>query len=211
MDSVKKVCHNPECPNEDVDPDTLKHCARCQQAFYCCKDCQVSHWKHHKAECKVLSEHARQRAGLLKETERWTLADTNEDDELSLSDDEEDLMNQWAKTMPKRDYRGTTARKRMDQLGMTASFVKEIKVGDWKKVRKRMVQMDAPVNIRNTPPLQEGDYVQVEAGNSVKFEMVGQRGTLMDYFWDEDKWGIDMDNGIPTMIKKGNLRRVERT
>lgn len=41
--------------------------------------------------------------------------------------------------------------------------------------------------------------------------MVGQRGTLMDYFWDEDKWGIDMDNGIPTMIKKGNLRRVERT
>jgi len=127
-----------------------------------------------------------------------------------LYEQEEDLLNKWAKTMPARDYRGTTAHIRMERLGMTASFLCGIQIGDYNTVRKRMVQMGAPVSIKNNPPLKVGDYVQVEPGNSVKFEMVGQRGTLLEYFRRDKKWGIDMDNGIPTMIMVGNLKRVER-
>ena len=29
-------------------------CAGCNSIFYCSRECQVSHWKHHKAECKRL-------------------------------------------------------------------------------------------------------------------------------------------------------------
>jgi MYND finger len=30
-------------------------CAQCESAFYCCRDCQVAHWKSgHKSECSVL-------------------------------------------------------------------------------------------------------------------------------------------------------------
>jgi TPR repeat protein len=34
--------------------DTLKACARCKAFYYCCKKCQVEHWKAgHKVDCKV--------------------------------------------------------------------------------------------------------------------------------------------------------------
>ncbi|GKY93431.1 hypothetical protein MPSEU_000310600 [Mayamaea pseudoterrestris] len=41
-------CQNPTC--EGCETAKLK-CTRCKQAWYCCKDCQVSHWKDHKSGC----------------------------------------------------------------------------------------------------------------------------------------------------------------
>lgn len=185
-----------------MDPATLKACSRCKQAHYCDKQCQTAHWKDHKEECKVCVEQDAKLSTILGTLEpRWILP--RKDD-----DEEDDLLEQWARTMPARDYRGATPQIRMEQLGMTAAFVRGIEIGDWGAVKKRMVQMSAPVNITNTPPLKQGDHVQVEPGNSVRRELVGERGILIEYFKREKKWGIDMDNGTPTRIKAGNLKRV---
>jgi uncharacterized paraquat-inducible protein A len=34
-------------------PNPMNRCARCKQAMYCSKECQVSHWKDHKSHCKA--------------------------------------------------------------------------------------------------------------------------------------------------------------
>ena len=36
----------------------LKQCARCKQVWYCCKSCQVAHWKAHKKDCRRLASDA---------------------------------------------------------------------------------------------------------------------------------------------------------
>jgi hypothetical protein len=46
-----KRCSNPVCGREEDSPDTFKTCSKCQIVVYCGKDCQTSHWKHHKREC----------------------------------------------------------------------------------------------------------------------------------------------------------------
>jgi len=33
-------------------PQKIKSCNRCQNVFYCSRDCQVKHWKQHKKTCK---------------------------------------------------------------------------------------------------------------------------------------------------------------
>jgi hypothetical protein len=40
-------CSNPECGG--IGP---KRCSRCKQVRYCGRECQLAHWKAHKADCK---------------------------------------------------------------------------------------------------------------------------------------------------------------
>jgi hypothetical protein len=41
------------CARRAARPDELKWCSSCRRAFYCTKECQVAHWKEHKAACKA--------------------------------------------------------------------------------------------------------------------------------------------------------------
>jgi hypothetical protein len=68
----------------------------------------------------------------------------------------------------------------------------------------------AKVNVRNTPPLQRGDRVEVVTDNHVLWESVGKTGVLRDYFSHSSKWGIEMDDGEMVTIRKGNLKRINR-
>ena len=42
---------------------------------------------------------------------------------------------------------------------------------------------------------------------------MGKRGIIMDYFEDEDKWGMEMDDQKigPSLVFAGNLKRVDET
>jgi hypothetical protein len=45
-------------PASRLDPSAnfLKKCSRCNEAFYCNKECQTKHWKSHKGMCKLVNE-----------------------------------------------------------------------------------------------------------------------------------------------------------
>lgn len=120
------------------------------------------------------------------------------------------LMQAWEDSMP--DHMIMPGHESKNQtirdLGITQSFVKGVRVGDWHSLVMRMVAMDAPINYINKPALREGDYVEVLPGNSVKFSNMGQRGHLLEYFDDSGKWGIDFKSGIPSMVMAGNLKRI---
>ena len=48
------ACCLPTCAAARGDANmTLKRCARCGCAAYCCKEHQVAHWRRHKALCTV--------------------------------------------------------------------------------------------------------------------------------------------------------------
>jgi ankyrin repeat protein len=60
---VSKVCGAPaeqtayleartHCAKPGCSGAGLKKCAICLVIFYCCKDCQVTHWSTHRAECE---------------------------------------------------------------------------------------------------------------------------------------------------------------
>mmetsp|Transcript_37067 Transcript_37067/g.64990 ORF Transcript_37067/g.64990 Transcript_37067/m.64990 type:complete len:556 (-) Transcript_37067:298-1965(-) len=36
--------------------EMLRQCNRCKRSFYCTRECQLNHWRTHKAECQVLDE-----------------------------------------------------------------------------------------------------------------------------------------------------------
>jgi hypothetical protein len=40
------------CANPGCDGAALKKCANCLEVFFCSKECQVSAWPAHKADCK---------------------------------------------------------------------------------------------------------------------------------------------------------------
>ncbi|KXS12760.1 hypothetical protein M427DRAFT_157139 [Gonapodya prolifera JEL478] len=42
------------CGAVPEDKNKLKTCARCKSIFYCDQECQRSHWKEHKSECKLV-------------------------------------------------------------------------------------------------------------------------------------------------------------
>jgi hypothetical protein len=50
---AKKNCSNPSC--SDVGRALLK-CKGCNEARYCGKECQLAHWKVHRADCKRSKE-----------------------------------------------------------------------------------------------------------------------------------------------------------
>jgi len=39
-----------------LDETKLKKCGRCKQAWYCCRQHQLEHWKEHKLDCKQMSQ-----------------------------------------------------------------------------------------------------------------------------------------------------------
>uniref|UniRef100_A0A383VTR2 phytol kinase n=1 Tax=Tetradesmus obliquus TaxID=3088 RepID=A0A383VTR2_TETOB len=55
---LSTACNNPGCVSLALRSELLLVggkscvCARCKKARYCCKACQVEHWKWHKALCK---------------------------------------------------------------------------------------------------------------------------------------------------------------
>jgi hypothetical protein len=48
---AKAHCSNPGCSGAG-----LKKCTGCKQARYCGQECQLAHWKAHKADCKANKE-----------------------------------------------------------------------------------------------------------------------------------------------------------
>ncbi|KAG2487476.1 hypothetical protein HYH03_013898 [Edaphochlamys debaryana] len=51
------VCANPACASLEGDSEAdvrLQQCARCRRVSYCCRECQMAHWRAgHKAKCKT--------------------------------------------------------------------------------------------------------------------------------------------------------------
>lgn len=51
-------CNNPGCVNVDgvlEGTASFSKCAGCRMVRYCSRQCQVQHWKQHKAVCKTLA------------------------------------------------------------------------------------------------------------------------------------------------------------
>lgn len=129
-----------------------------------------------------------------------------------LSSDDAMLMQQWERSMdPTMVKDGRSASEEMKKLGITPAFVKGLPVGNWHRLVMRMQLADAPVRYKNDPPLEPRDYIEVLPGNSVKWDMVGERGTLVEYFVEDDKWGIEMEiSGEAVLVREGNLKRIPR-
>ena len=49
IDKLEHICAL--CPKTN----NLKLCSRCQQVFYCCREHQISDWKIHKLDCKLIA------------------------------------------------------------------------------------------------------------------------------------------------------------
>jgi len=51
---LKSYCYNPACKYHSKIKSNIKikQCARCQSAYYCSPECQKTHWKQHKHECR---------------------------------------------------------------------------------------------------------------------------------------------------------------
>jgi hypothetical protein len=45
-------------------------CGRCKEALYCCKECQIRHWREHKPECKLICLERLRKSAEQQETER---------------------------------------------------------------------------------------------------------------------------------------------
>ena len=113
--------------------------------------------------------------------------------------------------MPRKLIRpGCTARKAMEMAGMTVGFLKGLKIGDHLAVKDRMKACSKRVIVKNNPPLKEGDFVEVVVGNEVRWQWVGQKGILRDYFKRDKKWGIEFQNGDCVLIMADNLKRISK-
>ncbi|KAF8319054.1 hypothetical protein DL93DRAFT_2075366 [Clavulina sp. PMI_390] len=51
-DRVKGDCSNPGCMSTE---EAGLRCMACKRQHYCSKECQKSHWKNHKAQCKKVA------------------------------------------------------------------------------------------------------------------------------------------------------------
>ncbi|OUM61436.1 hypothetical protein PIROE2DRAFT_62489 [Piromyces sp. E2] len=55
------VCSNPTCQKKWVQGQPMfKSCSQCNQAKYCSKECQRTHWKQHKRACKKKAQQIQQ-------------------------------------------------------------------------------------------------------------------------------------------------------
>ncbi|KAL9189281.1 hypothetical protein ACHAXT_011771 [Thalassiosira profunda] len=124
-----------------------------------------------------------------------------------------ELMRRWEEWMPIdliMPEKGTKA-ETMKALAITPEFVEGIPVGNWQRLNMRLREAEKPVNFANHPPLKRGDRVEVLAGNSVKWGQVGKRGKLNEFFGDDGKWGIEMeDTGEGVLVMAGNLKRIPK-
>ena len=131
-----------------------------------------------------------------------------------LPPDQAALMTKWEKSMPpSQRLPNTSAAQTLKNMNITPQFVEGIPIGNWSLLIHRMQLVGKSVYIRNVPKLQRGDYVEIMPGNGIKWPMVGKRGIIMDYFEDEDKWGMEMDDQKigPSLVFAGNLKRVVET
>ena len=48
-----RECALAGCTSKEVHVSQFKHCGACQQAFFCCREHQLSDWPSHKAACKA--------------------------------------------------------------------------------------------------------------------------------------------------------------
>jgi hypothetical protein len=57
---LRWACNNPGCVNLQQQSELLLVggkgcvCSGCRRARYCCRSCQVAHWKSHKPVCKAI-------------------------------------------------------------------------------------------------------------------------------------------------------------
>ena len=132
-----------------------------------------------------------------------------------LPPDQAVLMTKWEKSMPaSQRLPNTSAAQTLKNMNITPQFVEGIPIGNWSLLIDRMQLVGKSIYIRNVPKLQRGDYVEILAGNGIKWQLVGEKGFIIDYFADEDKWGMEMDDQKigPSLVFAGNLKRVfERT
>jgi hypothetical protein len=57
FDGSKWIARIPTCVNckqVEENESHLKLCSRCKLVYYCCKECQVSHFEQHKVQCKAI-------------------------------------------------------------------------------------------------------------------------------------------------------------
>jgi len=131
-----------------------------------------------------------------------------------LPPDQAALMTQWEQSMPSSHLQpNTSAAQTLKNMRITPAFVKDIPIGNWLALIHRMQSVEKRVYIKNVPPLHSGDYVEIVAGNHIKWELVGEKGCIVDYFDDEDKWGLEMDKKEeigPSLVFAGNLKRLSR-
>lgn len=207
MLSVKQECRNATCPNGDVPSSNLKLCSRCKQAAYCSVECQRSHWKEHKEECKACVEEG----AVLFQKKNIRKAGWTYNPYYLPPHVEYRLMQRWEASVPREHLTGRiTAKEHMKKLGICPAMVRGLEIGDWGGLVARMVKMNQPVNIRNDPKLMVGDYVEIQPGNDVKASLIGHRGHLETFIEERGKWGIDLESGESTMIMAGNLKRVTK-
>ena len=124
------------------------------------------------------------------------------------------LMTEWEKSMDNAMcYEGMSKFETMVYMAITPDLVKGIRTGDWTTLVRRIMEVDKPLsNTTTTTKFRPGDYIEVMKGNHIKWNMVGERGILCDYFEDEDKWGIEMDNPKlgPSLVCAGNLKLIKK-
>ena len=124
------------------------------------------------------------------------------------------LMTEWEKRMDDAMcMEGMSKFETMVYLKITPDFVEGIRTGDWTTLVRRMMEVDKPLNNNTTTKkFRPGDYIEVMKGNHIKWNMVGERGILCDYFEDEDKWGIEMDSPKlgPSLVYAGNLKLIKK-
>lgn len=121
-------------------------------------------------------------------------------------------MTQWEHSMdPSLNRPNMSSSATMKAMAITPEFVTGLPIGDWYQLVQRMQQVSKTVHYINSPPLKSGDYIEIIPGNNIKWGLVGQRGTIMDYFGDENKWGIEMDSHTlgPSLVYAGNLKRIK--
>jgi hypothetical protein len=206
-----KMCRLPSCGAELLTP---KYCSKCRQAYYCGVDCQRLHWKEHKKECKAVTEGKEQGQTIkLRKHDNIESSEDGEDGEgyWSYHGDDDRILSEWAATMPAKNLiPGTDAPETMCRLGISIHYVKGLALGDWAALDQRLAQSCQKVKVRNNPPLKVGDFIEAVAGNHVKWECVGQRGTLEQYFKKEKKWGIRFKSVFlsPTLLTEDSLKRV---
>lgn len=205
--TVRKNCREPTCTKNTT---KFLTCGGCRQARYCDRICQKKHWKAHKQECKDCVEKG---SKLYHEEGHWVHKSELKDRAVNYSVhdpvNEMQLIQAWAATAPPRLTKlASTPEAAMARLGITPDFLHGLTIGDWDGVDARMMQGFKKTKAKNKSPLQRGDYVQILPGNHVNFQMVGQQGTLLEYFKKDRKWGLELDSGDKVMILAKNLQKI---